>query len=208
MRAIAAPLNTPDALGRFSAHSFDAVKSLRVRCTAYVDQTIGTQEKRYVASAQIEFRRPDLIRADGTDQFGQTFAFIATSNRIAVLKHGVWHKSSTVEDVISYFAGTAQWTATTVPALLFHTSWGYPYIPGRYTKRAGTEVIGGSTAYRISRTMKGGVEIFWIDQWNGLLVQEQVQLALSAISRMTVTRVYNYQSINGKIPASVFAMPK
>jgi len=214
-RVSADDLSTPDEVADFSSKSYDAVQSMRVLCTATAYHAAGTMNLTEHATAHIQFKRPDAIRVEGLQEYADFFttrtnySFVARSGDSALLIQGKWHKVRSAEVSIASVTGTALGAATTVPALLLHTKLGYPFIPGHYEKDMDTEVINDHKAYRIAIDLsKYSNTVFWIDQQTGFVLKEETRQAVKGRIIGQIVREYTYESIDGAVDDSVFAMPR
>ena len=199
-------LKTPEAVASFSASHYDAINSLKAICTSTSAAAMGGMSLPLQATARIEFQRPGAMRVDGTDTFNHTYGFAVAPGQAMLFTNGSWTKEASPDLALAAVTATAQGTATTVPALLLHTIWGYPFGPLGYTPNVGAEAIAGRKCYRIAKALAGMVEIFWIDKKTGLVVKEQAQATLGGIHVVT-NRTYKYEAINRPIEPSVFVMP-
>lgn len=166
------------------------------------------------ASAKISFSRPGNIRVDGKAMGGMSYAFVSNGAETCSQIGGNWKRAESAEMAVAGATGISLGAAATVPALLLHLNWGYPFIPsakmsdqafGPVTK----ERVGGTLCYRFTDTRGGrmpSTETFWFDSKTFLLTRMIEDTKLTT-ARMRSDQHITTTQINTPIPASTFALP-
>jgi len=205
--SLADDLTNPADVAAFCTQSYGAIQSLKVLCTANYNYVGPDAGQSATTTAQIEFRRPDSIRIDGTDQNDLPYSCVGQGDEGAWKDTLGWHKVKTPKDAVWGVVSKEHGAATTLGNLLLQTEFWQPFTNGKFAKNVGSDVIAGRKTYRIAYIDSRVVTTYWIDKKSGLIVKEREEDQMSMVYHSTTVRVYDYQSVNGKINDSVFAAP-
>lgn len=155
-------------------------------------------------SARIMFARPNKIRAAGVTMFGSQFAYVSNGAATYQKFVGAWEKAKSPEMAIAGATGLSQDAATTIPALLLHTRWGYPFSKATQFRpgvRQASEQ--GHACYRVTATTPTGSDTCWIDR-KTFLLRRFVEDATALIN---FDERFSGETINEPLPARAFAVP-
>ena len=195
---------TPAQVMQKCQQAYDALHTYQV--TVAVDTTSGERAPRnYHTTADILFQRPGKIQASGTDMMGGHYGYLSDGTDTIHSIGGNRSKVESAEMAIAGATGIAMSAATTIPALLLHTQWGYPFSPAEtYTPTMAADTVGGHPCYRVSGS--NGVEdmICWVDKKTFLLRR---YATTSAMLHLHKDEVFSGERINAPLPASTFQMP-
>ncbi len=195
---------TPAQVMQHCQQAYDGLHTYQV--TVNVDTTSGANASRnYHTTADIKFQRPGKIQASGTDMMGGHYGYLSNGTDTIHSIGGHRSKAENAEMAIAGATGIAMHAATTIPALLLHTQWGYPFSPAEtYSPKMATDTVGGHPCYRVSGS--NGVEdmICWVDKKTFLLRR---YATTSAMLHLHKDEVFSGERINAPLPADTFQMP-
>ncbi len=191
-----APMPNASSLVTRCAAAYDALKSYHCHASVTTKSMIVFTMH---ASADITFARPGKIRADCSDSNGNSFVYFTDGKTVKENFLGGWKTDKDIEMAIGGATGVTQSAGTTVPALLLHTAWGYPF--GRGTNidpKVTAESVDGHPCYCVHLT--GATNpICWIDKKTLLL--DRIDTSFSGISD---SQIITNQQVNPEISAAAF----
>lgn len=195
---------TPAQVMEHCQQAYDGLHTYQV--TVNVDTTSGANASRnYHTTADIKFQRPGKIQASGTNMMGGHYGYLSDGTSTIQNISGHRSKVESTEMAIGGATGIAMSAATTIPALLLRTQWGYPFSPAEtYSPKMATDTVGGHPCYRLSGS--NGIEdmICWVDKKTFLLRR---YATTSATFHMHKDEVFSGERINAPLPAATFQMP-
>jgi hypothetical protein len=140
--------------------------------------------------------RPKSIFVKAETQVHNVCAYDSDGSSSALLIRGTWDAKPDVEQAIAGATGISLAAATTVPALLLHTLWGYPFGPQTHADTAPvTDVVAGHACYRVH--IAGTLD-------QTVLVDQNTYL-LDQVSSFAGNEVITNQKVNPPIGQSTFA---
>ena len=132
----------------------------------------GNSVHAYTASAKIQFARRMGLRIEGHTTGGGRFTLVSDLERMWTLyeKHdgAAWKES---ELGLGGVTGVAAGAATTIPALLIRSNWGYPFNTQDPAQLEGREVLSGMACFKVVCRSDISTKAFWIDGASFLLRQ-------------------------------------
>ena len=204
----AAPLHaealTPAQVIQHCEAAYDGLHTYQV--TVNVDTTSGARAPRdYHTTANILFQRPGKIQASGTSMMGGHYGYLSDGTTTIQNIAGNRSKVESQEMAIAGATGIAMHAATTVPCLLLHTKFGYPFsLHETYSPAVATDTVGGHPCYRVSGSNGFEDMICWVDKKTFLLRR---YATTSAMLHLHKDEIFSGERINAVLPAGTFQMP-
>ena len=196
------PLTPADIVAR-CRRAYDSLQSYA--CQTSTTETGSPWTVR--TSAEIEFARPARIRADVSTQSSGIFSYVSDGRAAYERFGGAWKRDRGIQDAIAGATGIGQNAATTIPALLLHTDWGYPFAPRAiYDPVVAAQTVNGHSCYRI-RTTGGFPATYWVNKQTFLIEAVATDLSMGTMHLHNM-QVIHSSRINPRIPAATFAAPE
>jgi outer membrane lipoprotein-sorting protein len=183
--------------------AFDAVQSY----SCHIDVVTSNLVPDRHASADIWFVRPGKIKANISSGFAPSasMGYVSDGRQTGLLMMTQWVSESSTEMAIAGVTGVGMLSATTIPALLLHSNWGYPFLAGyKINPFVSISRVLGESCYRVEVDGKSKA-VFWIDAKTYLL--DKVQETSSGLSTFTITQVITEQKVDSTIDPSTFNVP-
>ena len=195
---------TPAQVMQRCQQAYDGLHTYQVTVT--VDTTTGANASRnYHTTADIKFERPGKIQASGTSMMGGHYGYLSDGTSTIQNISGNRSKAESAEMAIAGATGIAMSAATTIPALLLHTQWGYPFSSREtYSPKVATDTVGGHPCYRVSGSNGFEDMICWVDKKTFLLRR---YATTAAALHMHKDEVFSGERINAALPDGTFQMP-
>lgn len=211
--------------------AYRALKSyegaVQVVCRTERNGTTGV----WRASAAIAYVRPDRIRVEGINRFGQRYRYVSDGRSVVMdhgpvpgtqpsLRSGRLEYPLSVTAAMAHTGGASLNASTTIPSLLLGTPWGNPLVLAhRPEGRVNRERVNNRSAYRVRLATRSGAVTLWVDARTFLLlqIQETHDLGKMTVSgparapqpRGTVEYTHRFHTLhrNGALPSARFALP-
>jgi outer membrane lipoprotein-sorting protein len=171
--------------------AYGAAKTLKVQV-----KLAGSQNP---ATANIWFSRPDKLRVTGQSTFKSDYELLINGQDRWLKTGDAWSRVVSVEMGISSITGISGLTGTTVPSLLFRTSWGSLLLEGDGKREAKSEMLAGKKVYAIPTI---GQKV-WVDANSFFLVRTYARAG-----SFTYDARYRGTVVNEPVPPKVFVKPK
>jgi outer membrane lipoprotein-sorting protein len=184
------PLTEGQVFARMK-QAYGAAKTLKVQV-----KLAGTKNP---ATANIWFSRPDQLRVTGQSTFKSSYELLINGQDRWLKTGDDWSRVVSVEMGISSITGISGLTGSTVPSLLFRTSWGALLMEGDGKRTAKSETLAGKKVYAIPAI---GQKI-WVDASSFFLVRTYTK----AGSFIYDAR-YRGTVVNEPVPPKVFVKPR
>ena len=184
------PLTEGQVFARMK-QAYGAAKTLKVQV-----KLAGTKNP---ATANIWFSRPDQLRVTGQSTFKSSYELLINGQDRWLKTGDAWSRVVSVEMGISSITGISGLTGSTVPSLLFRTSWGALLMEGDGKRTAKSEMLAGKKVYAIPAI---GQKI-WVDASSFFLVRTYTK----AGSFIYDAR-YRGTVVNEPVPPKVFVKPR
>lgn len=184
------PLTEGQVFARMK-QAYGAAKTLKVQV-----KLAGTKNP---ATANIWFSRPDQLRVTGQSTFKSNYELLINGQDRWLKTGDDWSRVVSVEMGISSITGISGLTGSTVPSLLFRTSWGSLLLEGDGKRAAKSEMLAGKKVYAIPAI---GQKI-WVDAISFFLVRTYTK----AGSFIYDAR-YRGTVVNEPVPPKVFVKPR
>ena len=233
---------TASQIAEHCRQAYANLRTYRGTSTVNEQSIIGGAPHDYQSAATIQFTRPGKVSAKGTDMSGHPFGYVSdgvTTEQTypTIVNWGSsWQKvdrsgkTSSTESAIAGATGTAQWAATTVPALLLGVTWGF-VLPlssgGVLDHNVREDTVDGQKCYVLAahstatqsspKTMEA---LLWIDEKTFLIrryaletdgLTQPVVLGGRSFPSTTIKmhsdQRFTDEHINQPIPDSTFALP-
>jgi len=182
--------------------------------------SLSTVSSKYHTSATIEFVRPGKIRVEGTDMSGRSFAYIGDGVKVFdknLVTGDVWQKAQNIDTSIASVTGTAQSSATTIPALLLSSSPMNPLSQAQaktLTPEVRQDDVDGQHCYLITASLVTATATtsrsFWVDEKTFLLRRSLIDISGTALGNSVQSHIdqrFTDEHLNGAIPDSTFTLP-
>ena len=182
--------------------------------------SLSTVSSKYHTSATIEFVRPGKIRVEGTDMSGRSFAYIGDGAKVFdknLVTGDVWQKAQNIDTSIASVTGTAQSSATTIPALLLSSSPMNPLSQAQaktLTPEVRQDDVDGQHCYLITASLVTATATtsrsFWVDEKTFLLRRSLIDILGTALGNSVQSHIdqrFTDEHLNGAIPDSTFTLP-
>lgn len=148
---------TPDQIIQRSEQAYAALQSYQGTATVDGRFSEGGATTETHTSADIAFARPAKIRVAGTAMNGKPYVYVSNGTDTFDMFAGPWQREGSIEGAIGGATGISAFAGTTIPALLLHTNWGYPFSPpakspGPTFGPVTQERVGGILCYRFTDT--------------------------------------------------------
>ena len=184
------PLTEGQVFARMK-QAYGAAKTLKVQV-----KLSGTKNP---ATANIWYSRPDKLRVTGQSTYKSNYELLINGQDRWLKTGDGWSRVVSVDMGISSITGISGLTGTTVPSLLFRTSWGSLLLEGDGKQTAKSEMLAGKKVYVVPTI---GQKV-WVDASSYFIVRTYAKagnFAYDARYRGTV--------VNESVPPKVFTKPR
>ena len=198
--------------------AYGALQSYQGTTVGTTRAVTGGMPSEYHTSADIRFVRPGKIRVEGADMSGGSFAYVSNGGMSFdknIVTGGVWQKAQSIDMAIARVTGTAQSSATTIPALLLAITSMNSLAPGTtYDPEVREDDVDGQRCYLVTASLVTSVTTmsrsFWVDEKTFLLRRWLTDISTSANGmavRSQIDQRFTNERLNEAIPDSIFTLP-
>ena len=182
--------------------AYDALRSYSGTSAVISVSNRSGSARASTASAKIQFARDMGLRTEGLAAGGGgKIALVSDLKQMwtsyARRDGGGWQESPQLS--LGGVTGISASAATTVPALLIRSRWGYPFNGEDLVQLEGREVLSGVECFKVVRPRDTGTDTFWVDA-NSFLLRQMREEADEAQTSTMRSRVRELLRKEGQEP--------